>query len=154
MENSYKIVKKQFTGIDISDLVIENKEGKHKLISKQDAIKLARGNKIENAKAILDTDSGEYLIDIENGLSSLETISKGNSLTLELKARLIVDNKCVGYKAEDIKGKTYTLSIEKVWELAEQGSVKGIQAKIINNKKSLISTDEVKLDNLPKIKNN
>ena len=66
---------------------------------------------------LLDTDSGKYIIDIDGGLGSIETINKGENLKLVLKARLLVDNKCVGYKAEDEKGKTYTLSIEKVWSL-------------------------------------
>ena len=151
MDNTYTIIQKQFNGLKIESVVIENDEGKKKLISIDDAVKLARKGAIKNAKALLDTDSGEYILAIENGLTSIENLDKSKNLLLSLKARLIVDSKCVGYKAEDTKGKTYTLSIEKVWQLAEQGSIKGIQAKIINNKKALVSTNELQLKDLPRI---
>ena len=70
---------------------------------------------------------------------------------MDLTARLIKNNKCIGYKAVDSKGKTYKLSIDKVWSLAEQGSINNIQGKYYNNHKVIISINNFKLIDLPKL---
>jgi protein-disulfide isomerase len=151
-EAKYRLVGKQFDGVEIARLIIEKiDEGSESRqpISIKNAIKLARDEKIQNAKSVYNVNTNEYLLDVRGGYGTLETIKNDSNISIELKARLITGGKCVGYKAIDNKGKIYKLSIEKVWGLAEQGAVNGVTAKFIGDKKVLIGS----LDELPKIIN-
>lgn len=149
-DNQYKIISKEIKGISLVGVTIENDTGNRKNINITDATKLARGNKLSNASAKLDVLNGEYKLDIDGGLQSIEYSDRTKGLHLTLLGRLLnTDNKCVGYKAQDDKGKIYKLSISKIWELAEQGSVKGIKAKVTSGYRVLISTKECKLQSLP-----
>lgn len=148
--NQYRIVAKEIKGISLIGFTIENTEGNKKAISLQDAIKLARSNKISNATAKFDVLNSEYMIDIENGTDTLPYSDRTKSIKLSLLGRLIgTDGKCIGYKAQDDKGKAYKLSISKVWDLAEQGSILGIRARVSSKGRVLESTDECRLSELP-----
>lgn len=150
-DNKYRIIQKDYTGIEITGVVIQNKDKQTKLIPMDDAIKLARSDKLSNATAVLDTNSGDYILDIEGGLQSLENTDSSKGVQLELKARLIENNKCIGYKATNNKGKTYRLTIDKVWNLAEQGSIVGVSGRIINGSRVLLSNKDFRLRNLPEM---
>lgn len=148
--NQYVIVAKEIKGIEVVGFTIENSEGNRKNISIQDAIKLARGNKISNASAKFDLLNSSYMIDIENGMDALESSDRTKGVKLHLLSRLIgVEGGCIGYKAQDEKGKVYKLSSTKVWDLAEQGSIIGIRAKVSSKGRILESTSECKLSELP-----
>lgn len=148
--NQYRIVAKEVKGISIVGFTIENDEGNRRNISLQDAIKLARGNKISNATAKFDVLNSEYMIDIDGGFESLEYADRTKGIKLSLLGRLIgVEGKCIGYKAQDDKGKLYKLSIAKVWDLAEQGSIIGINVKVSSKGRILESTSECNLSELP-----
>lgn len=150
LSSQYKIISREIKGIETVGVVIENDDGNTKNISMDDAIKLARSDKISNAHAILDTVNGKYILCVDCGIDKLENIDRTRGIKLSLVSRLISsDNKCIGYKAQDGKGKVYKLSIEKVWELAEQGSINNIEARINNNSKILVSAEEGYLANLP-----
>jgi hypothetical protein len=148
--NKYKVVEKEIKGIDVIGLTIENSEGSKKNINLSDAIKLSRGDTFSNAHSVFDSVNSEYRISIDGGLDNLATTDRTKGTKLRLVSRIInSENVCVGYKAQDTKGKVYKLSISKIWELAEQGSVIGIEAKVSKKGKVLLSTDECKLDELP-----
>ena len=148
--NQYKIVAKEIKGISLIGFTIENADGNKKNISLQDAIKLARSNKISNATAKFDVLNSEYMIDIENGIDILPYSDRTKSIKLSLLGRLIgTEGKCIGYKAQDDKGKIYKLSISKVWDLAEQGSIVGIKARVSSKGRVVESTDECNLSELP-----
>lgn len=148
--NQYRIVAKEVKGISVVGFTIENDEGNRRNISLQDAIKLARGNKISNATAKFDVLNSEYMIDIDGGLESLDYADRTKGIKLSLLGRLIgVEGKCIGYKAQDDKGKLYKLSIAKVWDLAEQGSIIGINVKVSSKGRILESTSECNLSELP-----
>lgn len=148
--NQYRIVAKEVKGITVVGFTIENDEGNRRNVSLQDAIKLARGNKISNAKAKFDVLNSEYMIDVDGGIDSLDYADRTKGIKLSLLGRLIgVEGKCIGYKAQDDKGKLYKLSIAKVWDLAEQGSIVGINIKVSSKGRILESTDECNLSELP-----
>lgn len=151
MISKYTIVEKEFTGLEISGFVIQNEEGKRKLLNKQDTIKLARSDKLSNARALLDTTSGEYILKTDDSLLDIDNTDKGKALKIVLLARLMDNNRCIGYKAKDNKGKLYKLSIEKVWQLAEQGSIEGVQGKISGTSKLILSTEEFNINTLPRL---
>lgn len=151
-ETKYKVVAKEFNGIEVSSMIIENEDGKRKKILKQDIIKLARGGKLSNAQSLFDYVNSEYIVAFDDTLLNIETIDRSNGIHLNLSARLIKDDKCIGYKAVDDKGKSYKLSIEKIWELAEKGSVNNIKAKINGKHKVLVSYGDTQLKDLPIIK--
>lgn len=151
--NQYSIVAKEVKGISVVGFTIENEDGNRKNISLQDAIKLARGNKIHNASAKFDVLNSEYMIDIENGINNIDKSDRTKGLKLSLLGRLLsVDGKCIGYRAQDDKGKVYKLSIAKIWDLAEQGSVVGIKAKLSSKGRVLESTSDCNLSKLPVFK--
>lgn len=152
--NQYKVVAKEVKGVEISGVTIENKDGNRKNVSISDAIKLARSEKLVNASAVFDVVNGKYLISVENGINNLENSDRTKGLKLTLLGRMIgTDGNCIGYKAQDGKGKVYRLSISKIWDLAEQGSVVGIKAKLSNKGRVLESTDECNLQELPIFRN-
>lgn len=155
MENpKYKIVAKQIKGIRTVGFSIENSEGHRKNIDTQDTIKLARSEKLDNATSVYDAVNGEYLLDIKDGLNSIEKSDMSKGIKLKILGRLVDSNtgKCIGYKTQDKKGKVYKLSISKVWDLAEQGSIDNLKAKVFNGRKVLIGINDVKLSQLPIIK--
>ena len=153
-QNQYKIVAKEVKGINIVGVTIENSEGNKKNISISDATKLARSDKITNATAKFDVINSEYVLDVEGGMNNLEYSDRTKGLSLVLLGRLLNDNdECIGYKAQDSKGKTYKLSIAKIWEMTEQGAIKGVKAKICSKGKILESTDDCDLSRLPVFKN-
>jgi len=148
--SEWRITKKEIKGLLVSAIIIENDSGESKRISLEDAITLARNEKIENAVAILDTSSGKYILDVNNGLTSLDTIYHNNGLNLTIICRLIDSNKkCIGYKVKDETGKTYKISLSKAWELALNNSIYGVKARINGKTKCIISTEDFKLSNIP-----
>lgn len=152
-EAKYKIIAKVISGIEITDFIIT--DGTETKAFKLDVVtKLARSGKIENARARLNTVTEQYTLILDDKLEDIPLVE--SKKTLKLIGRIIKDDKCIGYKAVDDIGKSYKLSIEKVWSLSNKGLtdgyIEGVQAKIINNKKVLLSTDECKIYNLPKIK--
>jgi len=114
-----------------------------------DIVKLARGGKLSNAQSLFNYIHGNYIIAFDDGLINMETMERSGGVHLVLTARIMQDDNCIGYKALDDKNKTYKLSIEKVWELAERGSINDISAKINGDKKVLLSTGDIKLKDLP-----
>ncbi len=148
-DTKYKVVGKEFNGIEIGSMLIENEEGKRKKIPMADIVKLARGGKLSNAQSLFNYIHGDYIIYFDDTLLNMETMNRSAGVHLVLTARILQDDNCIGYKAIDDKNKTYKLSIEKVWELAERGSINGISAKINGNKKVLISTGDIRLKDLP-----
>jgi hypothetical protein len=151
-DTMYSITAKCYDKVDIHGFIVSDKDGNKRVVKKQDAVKLARAGKFENAKTIIDTSVGEYIISIDGRYEGLDTTFKNSSLKLELICRLIDSNgKCIGYKARDNTGKTYNLSIGKTWELACNNNVVGVRAVINNNVKAIVSTEALKLDSLPKM---
>ena len=153
-EAKYKVIGKEFNGIEIGAMLIENEDGNKKKIPTSDVVKLARSGKLSNAHSLFNYLTGDYIVAFDDGLDSIETLDRSAGIQLVLTARILQDDKCIGYKAVDSKNKTYKLSIEKVWELAERGSVKDIAAKINGEKKILLSIGDIKLKDLPIINSN
>jgi len=153
MGNIYIIKSKVVKGINIEGFEIVSTDGIRQIISNEDAIKLARSNKIENAYAVLNSDTGKYMIVFNNGLENLDSIRNTKGIKLRLVHRLVdKNNNCFGYKAIDNNGKSYKLSIGKTWELALSQSIIGIDAKIVHGVKVLKSTSDTSLADIPRIK--
>lgn len=148
-DKKYTIVDKCFDGIRLVGMTIETDEHKTQYVDKHDIMKLARNGKIKDTECILDTDTGEYVIDYKNGLDTLDTTYKSNTMLTPL-CRMISRGKCVGYKVRDNSGKSYKLSINKIWELAFNHSIVGVRAVIIGGNKVLLSDGDMELKNLPK----
>ena len=148
----YKISNKYIKGVNIEGYTICNKQGNSKFVKTHDVITLALHNRIENAEVILNTESGEYLLDIEKGLSSIDTVNKLNNIMLSLQCRILDENNnCIGYKAKDQTGKGYRLTIQNTWELALGHAIIDVEAVIINGNKCLRSLNNFSLSELPKI---
>lgn len=149
-EAKYEIVDIHLDGLVISKFtLLELGSNKRATASYNDVITLARNNKIKNASAFLDITSGSYLLNVDGGVNNLPV---HKTVDLTLTSRIISNNKCIGYKAKDISGRTFTISIEKIWELASIGCVKGVTAQINNGRKVLLSNDSVLLKELPILK--
>lgn len=146
----YTVVEKDMNGIEIVGYTIESPTGNRKTLRTDDIIKLARGNKLSNANALLDTSCGKYILSFDNSLESMKRHIRSDNLEISILGRIINNNKCIGYKAVDNNGKKYNLTISRTWALVEQGVVKGLIAKINGTNKVLIGTDECVLEDLPK----
>lgn len=155
MENKkYKISNKYIKGVNIEGYTISNEQGNSKFVKADDVIKLALNDKLSNARAVLNTETSSYILDIDGGNKALDTITKLNSITLSLQCRIMdTENKCIGYKAKDESGKSYRLTIQNTWELALGQAIIGVEAVIISGVKVLRSKDGFSLAELPKINN-
>lgn len=150
----YTIKKKEFSGIEITSMVIENSEGKQKKMPMADVVRLARVDKLDNVRVKFNYVNSDYTLIFDESLSNIEDTDRSGGVHLVLTARIIENDKCIGYKALNDKNKTYKLSIEKVWELAEKGSVKDVKACINGSTKVLKSIGDIKLKDLPVIYSN
>ena len=146
--DKWRIIKKELKDLSISAIIVTNNT-EEKRITMEEAIMMARNDKIENATAILNTASSKYVLSVEGGLKNIETVY-GKENHLEIICRLLnSDNKCIGYKVKDSEGKVYKLSLAKVWELALKDNIVGIRAVLNNNRRCIISKDDYKLSDIP-----
>lgn len=150
-DTNLEIIDKCFDGIYVIGFTVKGESNTSKLVSVSDAIKLAKNNKITNAKCILDILNGDYMIKVTD---TIDSSFKNSHIQLTLQCRLLDSSgTCIGYKAIDNNGKRYNLSIKKTWELAFNHNVLGVKATIIGGKKTLKSMDDFKLKDIPKIQN-
>lgn len=142
--SKYNIVEKIMSGIEVVGFIVENSESKERTpLKMSDVIKLARNNKFNNASALFDVVSGSYMISLDCSLKDLPVYIKDKDVKLKITSRILnSDGECTGYKVTDSSGKSYKLSSKKIWELAEQGRVENLEAKINNKSKILISNDK------------
>jgi len=153
----FRIVKKCIDGIQISGYLITDEENNERLLKEDDVVTLCRNNMVENAEAILDADTCEYVININNGLDSLDTMyANKRNMGLKLVYRIIStkeDGKSLvlGYIAQDKKGKTHKISSNKAWLLASNNNIDNVRALIIDNKKVLKSIDGLILSQIPEM---
>lgn len=147
----YTIVNKGYNGIVIDSYTIENSKGQQKSLSVDETIRLARNDKLSNAKAILNSHTGEYILAVDGGVLNLPDKDRTNGLALQLVARVMNNDQCIGYKITNGLGKYSKYTAEKVWDMAERGAIPGLEAKIVGHCKVLIGSELVNLSNLPKI---
>ena len=147
----YRIINKGYDGILIDSYTIENDKGQHKTLSVEETIRLARNNKLSNAKAILNSHTGEYILSIDGGVLNLPEKDRTNGVVLQLTARIMNKGECIGYKVTNGLGKYSKYSLEKTWDSAEKGIIPGLEAKVIGHCKVLLGSELVNLSSLPKI---
>ena len=153
MENNkakYKIISKHLNGLDITKFTLEViEDGRQTVASYEDVLKLARLCKIYGVEAVMDTINQKYIIDYKGLLQSIPVYSQ-TRLTPVCRI-LNKRDECVGYRAVDSDNKSYKISTNKLWSLALNNCVIGVEAKIIGNKKALVGTEQLDIKNLPKI---
>lgn len=148
----FTIVEKVINGYSIEGFILEDEDGKRQPVNVETATKLARAEKIDGAEAILDSDTGSYILHISKKLNDIQTNRNISDRVMTLTARILdADGRCIGYKAKDHTGKDYKLSINKAWKLAVNDSIHGIKAVVLNGYKVMISEDGSSLNNLPKL---
>lgn len=156
MDGKYRIVSKVIKDIDIEGFILEDSDGKQQAVGMGDAVKLARAGRIDGAEAVLRTDTYAFSLLTDVDLSKMPTVRNVNNKELSLTYRIVDDtNRCLGYKAYDMNGKVYKLSINKAWSLAINHSIKDVTAIIIkqNDKyyRILRGTNDFKLSKLPRV---
>ena len=143
----YKIKGCQVDGIETKKYLIETEDGsKQTYASAEDTKKLAIVGKLYNVGYCIIKDDYEL-----NFNGTLKDISVTPHHMYEATCRILnKDNVCVGYKLHSIdENKDYKISIQTVWTLALNNSIKGIEATVINNKRALRSCDGFSIDSLP-----
>lgn len=149
---NFKIIEKVISDYIIDGFVLEDTNGKKQPVNIETATKLARAGRIDGAEAILDSDTGDYILHLDRKLTDIPTNRNVVGRTLYFTARILDENgNCIGYKAKDQEGKDYKLSINKAWKLALNNSIQGVEAIILNGYKVMLSTDGHLLENLPKL---
>lgn len=134
-----KIIGYQLVGID----------GKIFNIKKEELEKLALNGMVENC-TVIQYNGVNYLKGVGMRLSDLPALSMragiekntglnnaGVNPALEIVARLMSGTRVVGYVVQDIAGKQYKLSKEKVWELAREKIIINAIAQVCNKQKIL-----------------
>lgn len=149
-DNKYKIVAKEYSGIEVNKFVIERDDNKRKSISIEDTIRLARNNKLENAEAIYNSYTEDYTLCIDGGISNLPVKTTGEYV---VSARIMEGSRCIAYRITDSNGKHFKLDLDKVFDEIANNSIQGLDAKIINGYKVISSLGTIELNKLPKITN-
>jgi hypothetical protein len=145
----FEVVGKVFDKLEIVHLIVRNSNGEESEITMDRAIKAAGNHQLNNARLIKNIADGTYVLDVRGGYSGLKTYPpKSNYGLIELKARLINNGKCIGYKAMQQSGKSVMISLEKTWNLAYEGCIDGVKAEFLNNVKVLKGDI---IDELPKL---
>lgn len=155
MASNFEIKAVIINGLNVSGYLVSADDNPEKTqeVNVVDIIKLAKSKRITNAETILDVDSGEYVLSIDEGLSNIQKVRNTKGSTFNILCRIVdADDKCVGYKVTDNSGKTYRLSNRKLWDLAINNFVNDIEALIINNKKVIRSIGDNKLESLTRVK--
>lgn len=145
---SYTIVGKKLDSVEISIIAIQDTDGNVKNIKYSSAVKLAQTNELENGHAILDISTGDYILGVDGGINNIPDIEP---VHVRLAGRIMEEGKCIGYKVVDNTGKKFRLSSQKVWDLAEQGAVVGVTAKLNGENKVLIDSDICSFRELPEL---
>ena len=149
---NFKITEKVISEYEIVGFVLEDANGKRQPVNLETATKLARAGRIEGAEAILDSDTGDYILHLDRKLVDIPTNRNAVDRELYLTARILdSDGNCIGYKAKDHDGMDYKLSINKAWRLALNKVIQGVDASILNGYKVMLSTDGHLLSDLPKL---
>lgn len=149
---NFKIEEKVINGFELDGFILEDVTGKRQPVNMETAIKLARAGRIEGAEALLDSDTGTYILHISEKLNNIITNRNVADRKLYLIARILdSDGNCIGYKAKDHDGKDYKLSINKAWKLAVNNSIQGVDAMVLNGYKVIVSREEDMLGKLPKL---
>lgn len=154
MTNKFEVKAVIIKGIDIGGYIVaaEDDNTKTQEVNTSDIIKLAKTQKIVNAETVLDADTGEHVLSIDEGLINLERVKNTKGTKINILCRIVDEsNKCTGYKVTDNSGKTYRLSNKKVWELAVNNFIDSVEAVVINNKKIIRSKGDFKLEDLPRV---
>lgn len=142
----YKVVDRYINNLVVTKYTIENTEDGNMLtIAKEDLIKLTLSNKVADANVVVDTVNNNYILILNNDIP----IHDNNRFNII--CRIVSNNKCIGYKVRGNDNKNYRISIAKAWELACNGSINNLEAKIIANKKILRLKDGTSLNELPKM---
>lgn len=157
----YRIIKKFVKGIEIVGYVVVKKtlqdDGsileQEEILKTSDILSLCNRKLVENAELILDSDTAEYDIYIED-FETLETVvSKPKQKDLNLVGKQIITNEdgkkqCIGYIVKDSNGRQQKINSLNAWKYAKNNCINNVRATIINNKKALISVGEQPLDKL------
>lgn len=144
---SFGLVGKLFSKGDITGFFIIDETGHQMLISKDKTIQLVETGSVANWRVVTDEDGEKHLIGDEITLSDLPTMVKDNINQLTLITRITKEGKTVGFSCVDTDGTKRNYTVEKLWELAKAGKVKGVQFYKSNDSRVLLS-DHQELRNL------
>lgn len=152
-ESTYIIINKVVDLLDIIGYTIKDQDNKLKFVNSLDVIRLARDSKIRNARAVMDIDTGQYILKVENGLENLNTVCKDTDSKLKITGRLMSDSgDCNGYTATDCDSNVLNLSINEAWELAVNNKIEDVEGIIYNGKKIIRGINNFTFANISKIK--
>lgn len=114
----------------------------YKLIDQSGEVKRAR---LENIKQLVDKGmitNAEVVTDDNGNIHVVLTDSladdpeKSERYTVEY--RIIQGDKVKSYRCRDNEGNVRNFTLDKIWELAADGCVNNIEAKVINSKRALV----------------
>lgn len=149
----YTIIKKIIEGIEIVGYVVSDEDGNEKSLKISDIQKLCYRDNISNARLINVNNEDTLIIDTD--LRKLPSTSRSKlDLNLRLVCRLIEKDEngkeiTKGYIVKDQNGKKTRVDNIRVWKLAYENRIEGIDADIINKKKVLKNRDTDILEKLP-----
>jgi hypothetical protein len=144
----YKVTGKLIKNLEIYAVTaIDEDNEDNKIFTYSDAVKLARRNELSNARAIVSSADGSFMLAVDGGIDKLPTWSTNRKATII--GRIVENGACTGYKVISADGKELNIQSDKVWELADQGRIQDIKARLTNKGKALISSGDTDLSTLP-----
>lgn len=148
MDKEYRIVAKLFEVITFIGYVIEDNEGNRVSYGEANIKKLIRKGFIKNAKLVLNADTGQYDIIVDN-YDSLGIVKNISEEKYTLVCRIVgADNKCIGYKVCNSNNEIKKVKIKTIWKLAVDGKISNVRAYILKDMLVLEGTNGFKLSEL------
>lgn len=146
----FGLVGKSVVKGDITGFFVVDESGKQMLLSKNKIIQLAENGVITNWEVVTDEDNEKHLFSSNISIADLPNMIKEDLVKITPTAKIIKENKFIGYRCKDDKGINHNYKMDKVWQLATLGLIDKTRAFKHDNTRILIS-DEGYLDKLPVI---
>lgn len=140
----YKLLKPMISSGEIIGYEILDSAKQIRKVKKADVISLAEKGLVD-AKVAVDSTGTKHI----SPSHKLDTTEDAEIYTVE--ARILKDNKLIGYKCKTSSGLYVKMTPVKLWEFAVVNQVTNVDAKIYNNILTLIGST-TKLEELPVLK--
>lgn len=127
---------------EIQGYRVVDESGVFRNIKLDDIDKLAKKHLI-NAETIKD-ESGRIHVLVQG-----EAATYQDPRVYSVEQRVVQNGKTRAYRCKDQNGTSRSFTPEKLWELARSGKVQGIEAIVINDKRTLVGKDGNSIENIP-----
>lgn len=149
----YVLSGKYMVGTELAGLELSNASGYKRLLKLSDVHGLIKRGLVYGC-TLIEHEGNTLIKSAFNKIAELPLVVKESTEKVSkyrATARIFKDRILIGYKVTDVEGKEYTLSKDKVWDIARNNGFSNVSASVSNGTKILRGI-ELKLIDLPSVK--